>query len=669
MAKSDKKFDKTATGGKSKDTSAKDDSKNKSDKDKSSPAKYGNQENGREMFESIVVAFVLAFLFRAFEAEAFVIPTGSMAPTLFGRHKEANCEMCHFHFAFGASDEIDDSTGYFNSGRRIRTALCPNCRFENPVKDLAVFKGDRILVTKFPYEFGDPERWDVPVFKYPEHPTTNYIKRMVGLPGEKLAIRRGDVYRIEKDRTWTTLRKPPSRQKALQLPVYDNNHPETLLHESGWPKRWAPVAKTGEEAAQAQRKDLDLGPIAGWSDDASGWEDESETHSFRLDAGSDSLKWIRYRHIVPTASDWEQVTSEFQPEPLHFAMQDPVGPRAQLITDFCGYNSYTGGNGDPRDDFFWVGDLTVSFTAEILDATGELLVELNEGVRCYRCRIDVATGKARLISVEPLFDGDENVIAEAQTDVAGADSYDIRFANVDARLCLWVDDSLVDFGEGASYLLDDSIIPNPIDKDLIPVGIAGQGLGVRVSNLFIERDTYYRASRIDNDDDDHFHWRSDDEHPDPDELRRHLTNPEEWARLYTGRHRDARFTLAKFEDVNENGQLDEGEDFNGNGKLDLDEDEYLMLGDNSPRSQDSRVWPNTRRAARRHAVPRSALVGKAFYIYWPHGKPFMNGGQGFANLLWSGYHQELTPNGVIKTDYVDNRFPFYPDFFGMKRIR
>src|SRR5689334_2661262 len=44
----------------------------------------------RETVESIVVAFVLAFLFRTFEAEAFVIPTGSMAPTLYGQHRDVN---------------------------------------------------------------------------------------------------------------------------------------------------------------------------------------------------------------------------------------------------------------------------------------------------------------------------------------------------------------------------------------------------------------------------------------------------------------------------------------------------------------------------------------------------------------------------------------------------
>ena len=49
---------------------------------------------GRETIESIVVAFTLALLFRAFEAEAFVIPTGSMAPALMGRHKDLVCMAC-----------------------------------------------------------------------------------------------------------------------------------------------------------------------------------------------------------------------------------------------------------------------------------------------------------------------------------------------------------------------------------------------------------------------------------------------------------------------------------------------------------------------------------------------------------------------------------------------
>ena len=47
----------------------------------------------------------------------------------------------------------------------------------------------------------------------------------------------------------------------------------------------------------------------------------------------------------------------------------------------------------------------------------------------------------------------------------------------------------------------------------------------------------------------------------------------------------------------------------------------------------------------------------------------MNDGQGYPNHAWNSHHKELTPNGVVETEYIDNRFPFYPDLFRMKRIR
>src|SRR5919106_7630 len=62
----------------------------------------------RETVESIVIAFVLAFLFRTFEAEAFVIPTGSMAPTLMGRHKDVDCPKCGYRYQVSASEEESD---------------------------------------------------------------------------------------------------------------------------------------------------------------------------------------------------------------------------------------------------------------------------------------------------------------------------------------------------------------------------------------------------------------------------------------------------------------------------------------------------------------------------------------------------------------------------------
>jgi signal peptidase I len=53
--------------------------------------------------------------------------------------------------------------------------------------------GERILVNKFLYYFGDIERGDVVVFWYPEDPELSFIKRVVALPGETVEIRSGAV--------------------------------------------------------------------------------------------------------------------------------------------------------------------------------------------------------------------------------------------------------------------------------------------------------------------------------------------------------------------------------------------------------------------------------------------------------------------------------------------
>jgi signal peptidase I len=54
--------------------------------------------------------------------------------------------------------------------------------------------GERILVNKFLYRFADIDRGDVVVFWYPEDPNLSFIKRVVGLPGETVEVRNGDVW-------------------------------------------------------------------------------------------------------------------------------------------------------------------------------------------------------------------------------------------------------------------------------------------------------------------------------------------------------------------------------------------------------------------------------------------------------------------------------------------
>ena len=64
-----------------------------------SPGVKPTDETVKDTLEAIVVAFILAFVFRAYVVEAFVIPTGSMAPTLLGEHLDVVCQQCGYRFS------------------------------------------------------------------------------------------------------------------------------------------------------------------------------------------------------------------------------------------------------------------------------------------------------------------------------------------------------------------------------------------------------------------------------------------------------------------------------------------------------------------------------------------------------------------------------------------
>ncbi len=93
----------------------------KSSKGDSSSDEESSVDGFRETIEQIVIAFILAFVFRTFAAEPFVIPTGSMAPTLFGRHKEYDCAGCGYHNVIGASDEVNEETSLLEADKRSKT--------------------------------------------------------------------------------------------------------------------------------------------------------------------------------------------------------------------------------------------------------------------------------------------------------------------------------------------------------------------------------------------------------------------------------------------------------------------------------------------------------------------------------------------------------------------
>ena len=177
----------------------------------------------REIIETIVFVVVLVLLLKSFAAEAFVIPTGSMAETLYGYQRIITCPQCGREFPVNCSSEVDPSQGA--KAEPITGCTCPGCRYhidfaEEEKKDPNWKKsdwnsGDRVLVAKFLYELFNkrPNRLDVVVFKYPgdsghkrlaalsaapgpirNQTPMNYIKRLIGLPGETIAIHRGKLY-------------------------------------------------------------------------------------------------------------------------------------------------------------------------------------------------------------------------------------------------------------------------------------------------------------------------------------------------------------------------------------------------------------------------------------------------------------------------------------------
>jgi signal peptidase I len=92
----------------------------------------------REYTEAFLIAIVLALLIRMFVIEAFKIPSGSMIPTL--------------------------------------------------------LVGDHLLVSKFTYKFTEPQRGDIVVFKYPDGPSRNFIKRIVAVGGDTVEIKDKAVF-------------------------------------------------------------------------------------------------------------------------------------------------------------------------------------------------------------------------------------------------------------------------------------------------------------------------------------------------------------------------------------------------------------------------------------------------------------------------------------------
>ncbi len=140
----------------------------------------------------VMVPFII-LVFNPYLAETFVTPTNSMAPTLLGDHWTGTCAECGSP-AY-CSPETRPNRSPYSRPDSFPDPPLMICRDNFHISQPAdygdqVFGRDRFVVVKF----FRPRRWDLVMFRYPEEPSILYVKRLVGLPGERITIKDGRVW-------------------------------------------------------------------------------------------------------------------------------------------------------------------------------------------------------------------------------------------------------------------------------------------------------------------------------------------------------------------------------------------------------------------------------------------------------------------------------------------
>lgn len=527
------------------------------------------KDTPRETVETIVFVVVMVLLLKLFVVEAFVIPTGSMAETLLGFHKNFECPECGHQFPINCSDEVAPQDGNIWP---VKDCRCPNCLYEKTFSSSSpspgYSSGDKVLVHKAWYHIQPPSRWNVVVFKYPaepqkRHELQNYIKRLWGFGGETIAVHRGKVlmtkslnypnepeadriedawqpsyYRhnaedakrlFEKGRLegfpegqngFELLRKPDDLAIAERRLVYDNDHQSDTLASKGAPPRWH------------------IDPTR-MSKIAWGIDNERKPKQFTHDG--DDFGWIRYQHL--TENIWA----------------NPPNAKPAPIRNMMGYNTPRLPLNKKQDLFdYWCGDLMVECQANLKSNDAAITLELSKGIYRYQARF--AGGKVVLARIGG---GAEKVLVEKPSPVTGAGRYDLRLMNIDCRLRVHVNGKAIDFGKDADYPLEVIKEYDPLDSgkegwtqrnDLdAPASIGAKGQ-VELSKLKIWRDTVYTAQGI-------------------------MNRPGDYAEYFDTFY--------------------------------VQPGHYLCLGDNSAQSSDSRDWGT---------VPERLMLGKAAFVFWPYNR-------------------------------------------------
>lgn len=521
-----------------------------------------------ETLQSLIVAFALAMAVRSFVTEGFVIPTGSMGPTLMGQHERLKSPLTGYEFPVDSGPAFDAMRQLGAQYRDFPQPLVdPMVSPVDPIGQIPNNQiaaksrsGDRVLVLKYLYAFAEPKRWDVVVFKNPTDPTgdaANFIKRLVGLPDEQLLFLDGDVFTAPLGAGrdgFTVARKPEYIQRAVWQPVHDSEFVpvEPMALARAWGRAWAGVPWESSE--------FDFGAQG----NARRWTHDAATPA--------RLEWA-----------WDRMP----------------------ITDWTDYNLW---RGIPVSQRYAMSDLRVSLAIDAADPAA-LATEFVLGARRRNMSFSLAGGKATL-RIAAMGEGstDEGpVLAEASapfaTPAAGA-PFKVEFWHVDQRLSVFVNGREVvaldyEFGTLEERLLAsyygrtvDDYARNPVFQQPTPptLALSFEGSPVALERVSVDRDLYYRPAVL-----------REDEFNQPDE----------------------------------NGPAVKGLAFATDflNPAQVGTDQFVMCGDNSAASRDSRLWGRPSKLVTEifgedapFVVPRPLLLGKAWSVYFPAPAPLFGKG-------------------------------------------
>jgi signal peptidase I len=516
------------------------------------PAAPANQDsNAIETIQSLIVAFVLAMIFRGFITEGFVIPTGSMAPTLLGRHSLFHSEQTGSQFAVGLDQAHARQVNVNNVADPMLGPMYPGSGVPRVARLDGT--GDRILVLKSLYPFAAPKRFDVVVFKNPTDPTgeaANYIKRLVGLPNEQVWLADGDVFARPLDGDeFRIQRKPEHVQRAVWQPVFHSDH--LPVRPQRMPQRY-------------------LGTP--WSADTAVWDTSGRSfisHTTR-----------------PTVLEWDHTK--------------------RVLNDWVPYNMLAYDARLARPDFRPTSDLRIAAGIVAEQAGLHTTLELQTRGHIFEFTIQHATqgrDSTAIMRMRPI-DGSSPPTERTATvrlpEPGGGRVFNVEFWHVDQAMHLFIDGRRVmppleyewsplrrlqlAVGETQAEHLDLLVTRLPLPP---VIRWRFEGSPVALHRVRVDRDLHYRHAMLD--------ARGHSPHILGHAFGTHPNSPEEFPGI-------------------------------------LGPDHFMMCGDNSQMSLDSRLWgrPHPLVAHQIDEAPfvvnRRLLIGKAWVVYFPALYPLRDGG-------------------------------------------